>query len=100
MQVGTSNFCPGEGRARSLVGINVLRMKITYAELEGPLTRMERYRLSLQMRKDACSSGTTRELVCKNFQPHPRPKDQNLYLKKIPRCFIGTIKLKKHCLRV
>ena len=100
MQVGTSNFCPGEGRARSLVGINVLRMKIIYAELEGPLARMERYRLSLQMRKYACSIGTTRELVCKNFQPHPRPKDQNLYLKKIPRCFIGTIKLRKHCLRV
>ena len=84
MQVGTSNFCPGEGRARSLVGINVLRMKIIYAELEGPLARMERYRLSLQKRKYACSIGTTRELVCKNFQPHPRPKIRICILKRFP----------------
>lgn len=34
MQVGTSNLCPGEGRARSLFGMNVLRMKIINAELD------------------------------------------------------------------
>lgn len=100
MQVGTSNLCPGVGRARSLFGMNVLRMKIINAELEGPLTRMEHYRLILQIRKYARSMGTTRELVCTSLQPHPRPIDQNLYLKKIPRCFIGTIKLKKHCPRM
>lgn len=100
MQVGTSNLCPGVGRARSLFGMNVLRMKIINAGLEGPLTRMEHYRLILQVRKYARSMGTTRELVCTSLQPHPRPIDQNLYLKKIPRCFIGTIKLKKHCPRM
>ena len=84
MQVGTSNLCPGEGKARSLFGMNVLRMKMISAELEGPLTRMEYYRLILQIRKYARSIGTTRELVHKSLQPHPRPIDQNCILKRFP----------------